>query len=181
MADVTIKYKDGVVAEMNESGITTLDTAGKYCEGDVIVEYTAKETGLTNVKRWDITLDGTVSGYTVRLFYDDWLLEHRDDPNLCVMLMPKFTIPHSADVSNQGIIIHSNSSFISDSSNALYFSISAYTAKSGTVAFTKRSKALNAGNDIGNLIISQYGVLSALVAADFPFAAGEYVVFAFLL
>ena len=60
MADVTIKYKENIVAEMNESGITTLDTAGKYCEGDVIVEYTAKETGLTNVKWWKIQLTPTV-------------------------------------------------------------------------------------------------------------------------
>ena len=44
MADVTVKYKDTAIAELSESGTKTLKTGGKYCEGDVTVEY-AKPTG----------------------------------------------------------------------------------------------------------------------------------------
>ena len=39
MADLTIKYKGQPIVELSESGTKTLKTAGKYCEGDIIVEY----------------------------------------------------------------------------------------------------------------------------------------------
>ena len=44
MADLTIKFKGQPIVEMTESGTKTLKTAGKYCEGDIIVEY-AKPAG----------------------------------------------------------------------------------------------------------------------------------------
>ena len=44
MADLTIKYKGQSIAELSESGTKTLKTAGKYCEGDITVEY-AKPAG----------------------------------------------------------------------------------------------------------------------------------------
>ena len=37
--DVTIKYKDTVIAEMSGSGQKTLTTGGKYCEGNIVVQY----------------------------------------------------------------------------------------------------------------------------------------------
>ena len=44
MADLTIKFKGNPIVELSESGTKTLKTAGKYCEGDIIVEY-AKPAG----------------------------------------------------------------------------------------------------------------------------------------
>ena len=44
MADLTVKYKGQSIVEMTESGTKTLKTAGKYCEGDISVEY-AKPAG----------------------------------------------------------------------------------------------------------------------------------------
>lgn len=44
MADLTIKFKGQPIVEMTESGTKTLKTAGKYCEGDITVEY-AKPAG----------------------------------------------------------------------------------------------------------------------------------------
>ena len=44
MSDLTIKYKDQPITELSESGVRTLKTAGKYCEGDIAVEY-AKPAG----------------------------------------------------------------------------------------------------------------------------------------
>ena len=44
MADLTIKFKGNPIAELSESGTKTLKTAGKYCEGDISVEY-AKPAG----------------------------------------------------------------------------------------------------------------------------------------
>lgn len=44
MADLIINYKGNPIAELSESGTKTLKTAGKYCEGDISVEY-AKPAG----------------------------------------------------------------------------------------------------------------------------------------
>ena len=40
MADVEISYKGATLASMNASGTKTLETGGKYCEGDVEIRYT---------------------------------------------------------------------------------------------------------------------------------------------
>lgn len=45
MADVTVKYKDTAIAELSDSGTKTLKTSGKYCEGDVMVEYSKPAGG----------------------------------------------------------------------------------------------------------------------------------------
>lgn len=39
MAEVTINYKDAVIATMDTSGTKTLQTQGKYCEDDIEVVY----------------------------------------------------------------------------------------------------------------------------------------------
>ena len=39
MADVTLTYKGATIAELSESGSATLETAGKYCEADISLEY----------------------------------------------------------------------------------------------------------------------------------------------
>ena len=45
MADLTVRYKGNPIVEMTESGTKTLKTGGKYCEGDVIVEYSKPAGG----------------------------------------------------------------------------------------------------------------------------------------
>ena len=45
MADLTIKFKGQPIAELSESGTKTLKTAGKYCDADIIVEYTKPAGG----------------------------------------------------------------------------------------------------------------------------------------
>lgn len=39
MADITISYKGNTIAEVSASGTTTLETAGKYCEDDITLQY----------------------------------------------------------------------------------------------------------------------------------------------
>lgn len=43
MADVNIKYKGVSIATMDSSGAKKLNTSGKYCEGDIVIEYTDPE------------------------------------------------------------------------------------------------------------------------------------------
>lgn len=54
MSDVTIKYKGQSIATMDATGSKTLQTQGKYCEGDIDVEYVKPSGGgLT----WDDVAD----------------------------------------------------------------------------------------------------------------------------
>ena len=45
MADVTLTYKGSTIAEMNNSGTKTLKTSGKYCEGDIGINYVKPSSG----------------------------------------------------------------------------------------------------------------------------------------
>lgn len=49
MADVTLTYKGSTIAEMDASGSKTLKTAGKYCEGDIGVNYVKPSGGGSGV------------------------------------------------------------------------------------------------------------------------------------
>ena len=63
MADLTIKFKGQPIVEMTESGTKTLKTAGKYCEGDISVEY-AKPTG-GNAEMFSSSASGWIPEYQV--------------------------------------------------------------------------------------------------------------------
>jgi len=46
MSGVNIKYKDESIATIPETGSKTIKTQGKYCEGDILVEYEAPQGGI---------------------------------------------------------------------------------------------------------------------------------------
>ena len=63
MADVEIKYKDAVIATLNETGTKTLKTAGKYCEDDIAVSYTKSAVPAeTNHQHYEYDNPAAVSG-----------------------------------------------------------------------------------------------------------------------
>lgn len=65
MADVNITYNGSAIAVMNESGTKTLKTGGKYCQKDIVVEYTKPESGgggATNLKMFMHNVTTKVSG-----------------------------------------------------------------------------------------------------------------------
>ena len=39
MADVTLKYKGATIGELSDTGNKTIETAGKYCDADILLEY----------------------------------------------------------------------------------------------------------------------------------------------
>lgn len=49
MADITLSYKGATISEISASGTKTLKTGGKYCEGDIGIEY-VKPSGSSYVK-----------------------------------------------------------------------------------------------------------------------------------
>lgn len=60
MSDVTIKYKGQSIATMDASGTKTLQTQGKYCEGDIEVVYD-KPAGPSGTKQISIAQNGTTT------------------------------------------------------------------------------------------------------------------------
>lgn len=45
MADITVTYKGNTIAEVSASGTTTLETSGKYCEGNISLAYVQPSGG----------------------------------------------------------------------------------------------------------------------------------------
>lgn len=89
MADVTVKYKGNVIAEMSEESTKTLKTSGKYCEGDISVSYTppagSGETEEVRSKVYTFTL-AKKSGWVELVTLDADVLAHINDATLKVML-----------------------------------------------------------------------------------------------
>ena len=185
MADVTIKYQGAVISEMNDSGTKTIKTGGQYCEDDIVVAYVARELGADDVKRWDITIPEKTGSYQYIYFVtdDEWLKANKDNPNLCISIVPKFQIPYDTVLKNQGMWIISNKGFMVNSDGTEYTGMSAYTHSNGTVTVRGRTHNLmpSSGVNVGDLYLTAYGALAAVATADYPVVPGDYTVIAWLL
>lgn len=143
----------------------------------------SSQTETTTMKRWDITVTSSLpsSGVYITLVTDTWLAENRANPNLCVLVLPKFTIPYSSSARNQGVFLGTNMSLMTDSSNVLYKSVSAYVHTNGAISVRARKYPLTGANDVGDIDITSGGALRAVAYSGYPFATGEYVVMAFIV
>ena len=65
MADLTIKFKGNPIVELSESGTKTLKTAGKYCEGDITVEYVKPAGGGGGGEMFSSSASGWIPEYQV--------------------------------------------------------------------------------------------------------------------
>lgn len=102
MADVTIKYKDSVIAEMDNGKATkTLNTSGCYCEGDVKIDYTPK------FKTYEITLAKS-SGWIFLVNLDSEVLEHINDEQLVVTLINTDTYQYVSSYSGNCYLVKNN-------------------------------------------------------------------------
>ena len=93
MADVEIKYKDAVIATLDETGTKTLKTSAKYCEDDISVFYTKSAVPAeTNHRRYEYDNPVAVSGsgnYITVVSGDETLKRVRSlDTLLVVCRMP---------------------------------------------------------------------------------------------
>ena len=59
MSGVSIEYKGSTIATIQDSGSKVLKTQGKYCEGDILVEYEAPPTPVPTLITKQITANGT--------------------------------------------------------------------------------------------------------------------------
>lgn len=89
MADVEIKYKDAVIATLNETGTKTLKTSGKYCEDDITVSYTKSAVPAeTNYRHYEYDNPAAVSGsgnYVTIIAGDEQLASIREEESLIVI------------------------------------------------------------------------------------------------
>jgi hypothetical protein len=164
---------DSVTPDTLAKGVTAHDKSGNKITG----------TMFSNFRRWDITLTAGYpsSGYNLNLITDTWLKENRTNPNLCVVLLPKFTI-EAEDVAKQGVFLNTNMPLVK-TAGVTYYSLSAYKHRSNVTTARMRKYTLTNGNDIGDLMITTSGTLQAVTGNTdtFAFALGDYVVFAFIV
>lgn len=67
MSGVKMTYRGLSIGEMSDSGTKTLKTAGKYCEADIVVKYTAPSTttGTDELAKKLITGDGLTTSFSL--------------------------------------------------------------------------------------------------------------------
>jgi hypothetical protein len=69
MTDITITYKDTSIASVSASGQTTLQTAGKYCEDNITIDYVRPQTTPT-LQDKTVTPSTSVQTITADTGYD---------------------------------------------------------------------------------------------------------------
>lgn len=134
-------------------------------------------------RHWDVTVTGEISSGRVMILQDDWLKAHRADANLCVAVIPKFTIEHSATIHQEGLYLATNSSLMKDSAGNTYKSMGCYMHTNGNPVARARKNNLtvDSGLDIGDLQITAAGELRAISYVTYVVPAGEYCVTAWLM
>lgn len=179
MPDVSIKYGGEEIAAMNGTGTKTLKTGGRWCDQNVTVTYTpaADDT----IRHWNVVVTGTIVSANATIVRDDWLKVHRADANLCVAVIPRFTIQYDAAAQPQGVYLCTNSPLMVDSSGNTYKAISAYVHKGGSIAARARKYGLTNANDVGDLMITTAGELNAVAYGEYRLEPGEYCVIACLM
>ena len=153
MADVSITYKGASIATMDASGTKTLETSGKYCEGDITVAYTKPSSGITPSGSISITTNGihdvtnyasanvnvpsqSVNAYVAEVTVathtaanvalctlPDEVYAHKDETNFAVMLL--CTDPTSLSNGDDFMVMATNNGTlaVASSSNIPYYGI----------------------------------------------------------
>ena len=84
MADVTIKYNENTIAEMDSSGNKVLKTGGKYVANNIFVEYQKSTTIETNSYTTSITFAARLRNGVVMALPEN-VLAHKDDASFLMM------------------------------------------------------------------------------------------------
>lgn len=87
MSDVNISYKGTSIATMDASGTKTLQTSGKYCEGDITVSYTKPAGEVVACQIIEFTLATHSSANVTIGTLSDEAYSHIDDDNFCVAMI----------------------------------------------------------------------------------------------
>lgn len=187
MADVTVKYKGAVIATMDSGGTKTLETSGKYCEGDIAVEYakptpsgtkSITENGTYDVtnfagvevnvqpdkfKQWTYISTGSNSENNVATLVpagDEWIKEHYADENLVICVKPKFKCASGAGLRSIITLVGSNRALCSSGGSDYYSVYTRYINDAGAVnAYTRTVRLVDAATkgNIGDIGVTAAG------------------------
>ena len=135
---------------------------------------------ITNAKFYEATITSSFpsSGVTINLLTDTWLKENRTNPNLCVVVIPKFSI--EGDGNLQGISLGTNKVLVKTGS-VLYYSLSAFKNSGGSASARMRTQNLTSANDVGDLGLDADGTLFTIAIPEYGFAVGTYSIIAFIV
>lgn len=76
----TIKYRGSTIATMNDTASKTLQTKGKYCSDDIIVENVQDGVGNHGYKEWDVVINDAITTAQKYVFVTDNIVaEHYAD------------------------------------------------------------------------------------------------------
>lgn len=158
MAEVAIKYKGSTIAEMNEAGTKTLSTGGKYCEGDISVQYTRPaadepEVVQANYKQFSYTSAAAVaSQYVTVVSGDPDVAAHYADETALV------TVQKIKDTLENGIVFLMAGNRSSMNKYGLYGNYNASTSVfNSTGISTPINSAENANTTTPHIIVNANG------------------------
>lgn len=186
MAYVTIKYKDTIIATMDSSGTKTLETTGKYCEGNVVVEASAQPT---NFKQWTYISTGNNEETNIATLVpagDEWIKAHYADENLVICVKPKFKCAPGAGLRSVITLVGSNWALCSSGGHDYYGMYTRYINDDGGVnAYTRTIRLADASTkgNIGDIGVTATGkiFINMTSGTQYMLQAGEWSITAFLL
>ena len=85
---VTIGYNGDTIASLDTSGSKTLLTAGKYCAGNISVDYQAGSAQTVPCKSFTVTLAADQTAKTYLTSADNEVQSHRSDTSFWVAVIP---------------------------------------------------------------------------------------------
>ena len=207
-ASTNISYNGAIIATIEGSGTKTLNTQGKYCEGDITVQcvdsgggaapsgsITITENGTYDVadkasavvalpytyKRWVYTNPSLISDtQTITLLSDAWLAQHYDDTALEVMVTA--VNPPQADDTATVYFGTTRARNVTLGTGKSYMQI--ITRVGGSTGSYSASAAALQGlspSTRGMLRLNSSGELMLRVDSQCQFAAGDYEIVARLI
>ena len=172
MADVTIKYKGVERATLNASGRKTIKTAGKYCEGDIIVDYekpVVPSSSKTKIYWYNPSSDVSGAKWVTLVENDADLAAHRADSTMTVLFRRVIDISGSSAIK---LVVQGNTGF-----GSLYGSGIRASSSSNT-GYQPKQNLTTGTSSACELTIDSNGSLKYYNSGSYPIRAGLHLIIA---
>ncbi len=170
----------------------TLNTGGKYCSDHIKV--TPAFDFVTNAKRWNLEFETDSTVPTILVENDEWLAEHRNDPELVVAFVNKNIVLDNIPTGSWCSVLVRNTPFKMESEDG--YNITENATDPRRFGYYIRKPKGSTGTNIsyvreplntkltgfygGQLWIREGGSLCLQNGETYPIKAGSYYVIAWL-